>query len=254
MLLAIDIGNTMVDLGLFEGTMLTHYYKTATDTKKTKEEYLASFRMFFSSFRESPSCVDGVIISSVVPPLTPTFEDVCLALFNLKPKIVGPGLKTGLPIKTDNPKEVGSDMICGAIAAKEEFGPRTIVADMGTATKLFLVDETGSFAGCTIGTGLALEVNALVDRAALLPAISLQTPAKILGKNTPDSMNSAFTYGTSFAISGLANAIEKEVGYPLNRVITGGSAKVVKDLLPEFDYRPNLTLDGLCLLYRRNQK
>ena len=254
MLLTIDIGNTMVDLGLFEGTKLLHSYATATDAKKTKEEYIASLRLFLESIKERPESVDGAILSSVVPPLTPVFEETCASLFHLKPRIVGPGLKTGLPIKTDNPKEVGADMICGAVAAKEEFGPRTLVADMGTATKLYLIDETGSFAGCTIGTGLSLEVNALVERAALLPAISLQTPPKILGKNTPDSMNSAFTYGTSFAISGLADAIEKEAGYPLHRVITGGSSKVVKDLLPSFAYRPNLTLDGLCLLYRRNQK
>lgn len=252
MRLAIDIGNTMTDIGLYGGKE-TFFYRFRSHRGITLEEANASFELFFKSKGIESGDVDEAILSSVVPALTSVFVDLCRDLFHIEPKVLGPRLKTGLKINVDNPKEVGGDMIAGAIGAKKLYGSSCLIADLGTATKVILLDKEGAFAGCTIGAGLGLQMQSLSSSAALLPEVSLQIPNKILGKNTSDCMNSALTYGNAFSIRSLVEGIEKEIGYPCKKILTGGFARYVKDLLPEFEYVPSLILDGLEEVLRRNR-
>lgn len=254
MLLAIDIGNTMTDFGLFpdEGEPLLYRIRSRRD--QTYEEAKASFEVYLKSKDMEPSIVHGAIISSVVPALTEIFRRLCSEVFGVEALILGPRLRTGLKISTDNPKEVGADMIAASVGAKQKYGPCCIVVDFGTANKVFLIDKEGAFAGCTIGAGLGLQAASLSANAALLPEVSPQIPGKYLGKNTADSMNSSLTYGNAFAAIALADAIEKETGYPCHRVLTGGFSAYVETLFPGYHYEPSLILDGLRHIYERNQK
>lgn len=251
MLLAIDIGNTMTDFGLYgEGDPLFYRVKSKRDI--TLEEAIASFELFIKSKDISPKDITGAIIASVVPSLTEIHTGLCRSLFHVEPKTLGPRLRTGLKINTDNPKEVGADMIAASVGAKRLYGSCCLIADMGTANKVILLDKEGAFVGCTIGAGIGLQESSLSSGAALLPEVSLQIPGKILGKNTADCMNSGLTYGNAFVVKSLADGIEKEAGYPCKRILTGGFAHYVKELLPEFEYLPNLVLDGLVDIHRRN--
>ena len=252
MLLTIDVGNTMTDFGLFSPERETLYYRIRSRRDLTIEEAVASSSLFFRSKDVDSSFIDGAIISSVVPALTEVYRALCSTLFHLEPKILGPKLKTGLRIVTDNPKEVGADMIAAGVAAKQKYGSPCIVVDFGTATKVFLVDSSGSFAGCTIGAGIGLQAASLSSSAALLPEVSLQIPGKILGKNTVDCMNSALTYGNAYAAMALADGIEKEAGYPCKRILTGGFAGNVASLMEGYVYDPHLILEGLSFIYSRN--
>ncbi|MCR5349144.1 MAG: type III pantothenate kinase [Bacilli bacterium] len=254
MLLAIDVGNTMTDFGFFgsEGDPL--FYRTRSRRDITLQEAKASLTIFIKSIGEKTLPVEGAIIASVVPSLTLIYVALCKELFGVEAKVLGPGLKSGIRIVTDNPKEVGADMIAAAVGAKEEYGDACIICDFGTATKVILLDETGAFAGCTIGAGVGLQAESLSSSAALLPEVSLQIPAKILGKNTNDCMNSALTYGNAFAASALADGIEKEAGYPCKRVLTGGFSSTVAPLLPGYAHDPYLVLKGLASIYRRNAR
>ena len=254
MLLTIDVGNTMTDFGLFGSGPEPLYYRILSRRELSADEAIASCTLFLKSKDIDPKGIDGVIISSVVPALTDIYCSLSRDLFSIEPKVLGPKLKTGLRIVTDNPKEVGTDMIAASVGAKSRFGSKTIIVDFGTATKVILLDESGSFAGCTIGAGLGLQGASLSSSAALLPEVSLQIPAKILGKNTIDCMNSALTYGNAFAAKSLADGVEKEVGYACARVLTGGFAHFVAPLMPEYTYIPHLVLEGLCDIYRRNQQ
>lgn len=254
MLLAIDVGNTMTDFGLFPEKGDPIYFRMRSRKDASSEEGIATFKLFLESRKLNPSAVDAVIVSSVVPQLTKNMEELSRALFGISPKVLGPGLKTGLRVVTDNPKEVGADMIAASIGAKARFGHSCIIADFGTATKVMLLDETGAFAGCTIGAGVGLQESALSSSAALLPEVSLQIPSKILGKNTVDCMTSALTYGNAFAVRELANGIEKEAGYPCKRILTGGFSAAFVSLLSEFEYLPHLLLEGLVEVEMRNRK
>ncbi len=254
MLLTIDIGNTMTDFGAYEGREPKYYYRTRSRKDLTLEEAIASFTLYLKSNDIDPSSFDGAILSSVVPLLTDVYLSLCQKMFGIEPKVLGPKLKSGLRIVTDNPKEVGGDMVAAAVGAKERFGFPCLVVDCGTANKVFLLDHSGAFVGCTIGAGIGLQAASLSSSAALLPEVSIQTPSKILGKNTADCMNSALTYGNAFGLRELVNALEKEAGYPCKRVLTGGYSEAIRALLPEFAYAPSLVLDGLCDIYWRNQE
>lgn len=254
MLLAMDIGNTQTDFGLFESSELITTYRVASRRDITASEAQASFSLFLKSKDLEPRQIDSVIISSVVPVLTRVYQAFSKELLGCEPMLLGTGLKTGLKVVTDNPKEVGADMIAASVGAKSRFGSCCLIVDFGTATKVFLLDKDAAFAGCTIGAGLGLQAQSLSTNAALLPEVSPQIPPHFLGKNTMDSMNSALTYGNAFAAKALCDAIEKEVGYPCKRVLTGGYSASIKDLFPEFAYVPNLVLFGLTDIALRNTK
>ncbi len=252
MLLTIDIGNTMTDFGLYDHDAWLSFYRVFSKKESSLEETMASFSLFLKSKGIEASEIRHAIISSVVPSLTQIYLDLCKALFHTDAKVVGPKLKTGLKIVTDNPKEVGADMVASSVGAKAKYGGSCLVADLGTATKIYLLDPSGAFVGCCIGAGIGLQAKALSANAALLPEVSLQIPAKILGTNTIDCMNSSLTFGSSFQVKALCDAIEKEVGYPCKRILTGGYAPFILPLMDEFAYEPHLIHEGLLSTYRRN--
>lgn len=252
MLLTIDIGNTMTDFGLNDQGAWLSFYRIFSKKETTLEETIASFSLFMKSKNIDARQIEGAIISSVVPGLTQVYKALCKTLFGCEAKVLGPKLKTGLKIVTDNPKEVGADMVASSVGAKEKYKGGCLVADLGTATKIYLLDLNGSFVGCCIGAGIGLKERSLSANAALLPEVSLQIPQKILGTNTTDCMKSSLTYGSAFEVKAMCDAIEKEVGYPCKRVLTGGYAEFVLPLLPEFSFEPRLVHEGLLNIYRRN--
>ena len=254
MLLTIDIGNTMTDFALFEGEEATHFHRIRTHGVSTDEEVATAFSLFLEAQHLDASKVNGAIISSVVPALTASYEKTCSLLFGIEALVLSPETETGIRIETDNPREVGADMIAAAVGAFDRFGASCIVADCGTANKVFLLDKDGAFAGCVIGAGLGLQLSSLSKDTALLPEISPQIPPQILGKNTPDCMGSGITYGNAFAVKALSDGIEREAGYPCKRILTGGYSAFIAELLPEFAHEPHLIHSGLRGIYLRNKK
>jgi|SRR5574344_166303 type III pantothenate kinase len=254
MLLTIDIGNTLTDLGIFDGEKLLSTYKTKSDPEKSYEEYQAIVALYIQAHQISVKDITGSIISSVVPSLARVWSKICTDVFLSKPLILGPHLKTGLPIKADHPNEVGSDLVADAVGTLHKYGPGAVIVDLGTATKVILLDRAGAFSGVAIAPGFKISIEALVENTAALPEVSLLTPKSVIGKNTEDAMNSGMIYGTAFAVKGLADAFEKEVGYPLKRILTGGNAPYVKDVLPEFTYDEWILLEGLRDIFAKKEK
>ena len=247
MQLVFDIGNTMAKCAFFdEQEAIVARYQMKTIPEKSYDDYLSPFLLFLKSKDLDPHCVKGAVISSVVPSLTPLFLRMIQEVFGVEAKTIGPGFKTGVAVRTDNPKEVGADLIGDAMGVHALYGKGpAIVADMGTATKLILLDRKGDFVGCSIAPGLGLGLSALVNNTAALTEVSLQIPPKIIGKNTTDSMNSGLIYGAAFQIKAMADAVEKEAGYPCRKILTGGYSEYLVSLLPEFDYEPDLLVKGL---------
>ena len=254
MLIAVDVGNTLTDIGFYDGDDLRFVFKTKSDPSRSYDECQASLELFLRSRELDPKEVDGAILCSVVPSLEKIWSKLLLTVFEVRPLLVGPKLKTGLPIKTDNPKEVGADLIADAVGAKKKYGSNVIIADLGTATKLILLNSKGEFEGCCIGIGLSIGLDALVKRTAALPEVNLNVPKHVIGKNTSDSMNSALTYGTAAQIQGLAKMIEKEAGVPCKRILTGGYSHFIASLLPDWEYDENLLFIGLKDIFDRNRK
>ena len=244
MQLCVDIGNTMAVFAFFgEDSEVKKIYRSKSFPERSYDEWKVSFKLFIQS--ESLTRIKGAIVSSVVPSLAQIVVPLIKELFGVEAKVIGPGIKTGMRINTDNPKEVGADLIADAVGALSLFGPDCLIVDLGTANKIIHLDHLGQFDGCTIAPGLGLGLNALVSNTAVLPEVSLQIPHKIIGKNTSDSMNSGLLYGTAYSLLGMAEAIEKEVGRPLKRILTGGYSHFIKELLPSFTYEPHLLVKGL---------
>jgi len=254
MLLAIDIGNTLTDLGVFEGDKLISTYKTKSDIDKSYEEYQAILAFYIQTHNLSVKNISGSIISSVVPSLSTIWAKLCLDLFKSKPIILGPHLRTGLAMKVDHPAEVGADIVADAVGAFKKYGTASVIADLGTANKVIFVDKDGAFSGVSIAPGFKISIEALIENTAVLPEVSLQVPPHAIGKNTEDAMNGGLIFGTAFAIRGLAEVFEKEAGYPLKRILTGGNAPYVKSVLNDFVYDEWLLLDGLRFIYERVRK
>ncbi len=251
MLLAIDIGNTLIDFGVFEKDRLVSVYKASSISTKSLDEYESVIKVFLHARKLDPLLFEGVVISSVVPSLTVVFAELIERVFLKKPIIVGPKLKTGLRLKVDHPLEVGADLVSDSIGGVAFYGAPLFIADLGTANKYLFIDETGAYAGLSIAPGLSISLAALVAKAAALPEVSLTIPEHVIGKNTFDCMNSGITYGTAYQIEGFAAAFEKESGFRLKRLLTGGNAVYVKKLLPGFTYDEGLLLKGLAEIYKR---
>lgn len=254
MLIAVDVGNTLTAIGFMEGGALQLMLKTKTDPADSYDECQATLELFLKSKQIDVDDVDGAILCSVVPSLEKIWAKLLAAVFSTRPLVMGPGLKSGLAIKTDNPKEVGVDLIADAVGAKAKHGGAVIIADLGTANKLILLNQKGEFEGCCIGIGLSIGLEALVKRTAALPAVSLSVPKRVLGKNTSDSMNSALTYGSAAEICGLADMIEREAGYPCKRILTGGYSHLIASLLPQWEHDEHLLFSGLLEIYERNKR
>lgn len=253
MILAIDIGNTNIVLGGLEGEKILFEARMATDLIKTSDQYCAELKSMLALFEVTPEAISGSIISSVVPPVLNSFKTAIRKLTGKACLVVGPGIRTGLNIRMENPAEVGSDLIVAAVAAIAEYGAPLLLVDMGTATTITAVDETGTFVGGCICPGVKISMEALTGRTAQLPGISLDEPQKAIGKNTRDCMRSGIMFGAAAMLDGLLDRMEAELGTPVKVIATGGIARFVIPLCRrELIYDRSLMLKGLGLLYRRN--
>jgi type III pantothenate kinase len=254
MLLVIDIGNTNIVLGMYEGEVLKFHWRVASDRNKTEDEYGMLLRSLFDSVGLTFEQVDGVIISSVVPPLNFAIERMCDKYFHKKPLVVGPGIKTGLNIKYEYPREVGADRIVNAVAAIHEYGTPLIIVDFGTATTFCYVDEKGQYWGGAIAPGIGISTEALVSRAAKLPRIEIAKPPSVVGRNTIAAMQSGIYYGFVGQVEGIVRRMIAEYKTHPKVVATGGLAALIANETDCIDVvDPNLTLKGLRLIYERNQ-
>ncbi|MCR5485351.1 MAG: type III pantothenate kinase [Clostridiales bacterium] len=254
MLLTADIGNTNIVLGAFENDSLVFVSRLATERARTEDQYAVELESIFNLNKVDFNAFTGAIISSVVPELSNT---ICLAIkkiLGISPLTLSPGLKTGLNILTDNPAEVGSDLVAGAVAASNKYPLPCLVMDLGTATKISVIDKNGAFCGCSIAPGIAISLEALSSRTSQLPNISFKAPDRVIGKNTVDSMRSGTVFGTASMLDGMCQKIEKELGEKIKTIVaTGGlSSDIIKSCENEITADPVLILEGLKIIYEKN--
>ena len=252
--LCIDVGNTTIGVGFFKEEQLFKRLSYTVDTKKTSDEYISVIERTLKDLSLDAKQIDRIIFSSVVPSVNDELISAVKAIFNKDPLLIAPGVKTGLPVHVDNPSEVGNDLIAVMVGAKEKYGYPCLITDLGTATKVLLIDKSGAFVSCMIMPGMALSVSALTNRAALLHEISIKTPKSVMAKNTVDAINAGVTYGHADMIDGINTRYENELGYKCKHILTGGSAIYLKDILKnEFVYDETLCLEGLNRILIRNE-
>jgi len=253
-LLAVNVGNTNTVLGVFRGAELEHQWRTSTETERTADELAVLFGGLLEQADLSFSNqITGVVISSVVPTSTGALRDMVERYFNFPPVIVEPGTKTGMPILTDNPRELGADRVVNALAAFNRYGGPCIVIDFGTATTYDAVSEKGEFLGGAIAPGLQTKNASLSRETARLPQVELQAPRTAIGKNTVDAIQSALIFGTAAEADGMIERMRKEFGGDATVVATGGLAPLVIPHCQFVDeHDPWLTLEGLRLVFERN--
>lgn len=255
MILAIDIGNTNIVLGCIDGKTIVREVRMATDPIKTSDQYCLEIKGMLDLMEIDVKRIEGVIISSVVPPVLNSFKTAILKLTGITPLVVGPGIKTGLNILLDNPAMAGGDLIVGAVAALAEYRPPMLVIDMGTATTITAIDERGNFVGGSIFPGVKIMAESLSGKTAQLPAISLEAPKKAIGRNTVDCMRSGLMMGTAAMLDGMIERMEAELGSPVTVIATGGIARFVIPMCRrEMIYDKDLLLKGLRILYENNKK
>lgn len=255
MLLVVDVGNTNIVLGVYEGENLKGHWRISTDRVRTTDEYgVLIMNLFLHDKTVDAEAIDGVIISSVVPPLMPTLERVSRRYFNVEPLVVGPGTKTGMAIKYDNPREVGADRIVNAVAAYEQYGGPIIIIDFGTATTYCAVLANGDYIGGVITPGVMISAEALFQRAAKLPRIEVKDPGQVINRNTVSSMQSGMFYGYVGQVEGLVARMKAEMPEGTKVVATGGLAQLIAAATESIDFvEPKLTLEGLRLIYDKNK-
>jgi type III pantothenate kinase len=255
MLFVIDVGNTNLVLGVYEGDELKHNWRISTDRGKTDDEFGMLVKSLFADKGMTFADIEGIIISSVVPPLMFSLEKMCRKYFDIKPMVIGPGLKTGLNIKAENPRELGADRIVNAVAAIHHYGTPLIIVDFGTATTLCFVDEQGGYHGGAIAPGIGISTEALYSRAAKLPRIELIKPPSVIGRNTIHAMQSGIIYGFVGQVDELVRRMKMESDKKPNVIATGGLAELIGSESNEIDIvDPWLTVKGLRLIYDRNKK
>ena len=255
MLLAIDIGNTNLVIGCFDGETLAFKARIATDRTRTSDQYGVEIKNMMEAYGVQVSDIDDCIISSVVPPVFNSVKTGVWKVIGKQPMVVGPGLKTGLNIQVEVPSQVGADRIVIAVAALAEYTAPLILMDMGTATTIEVVEPENRYLGGVIFPGVRVSLDALTSRAAQLPGISLDNPKSVIGKNTVDCMRSGMMYGTAAMIDGLVERIEEELGHKCTLVATGGMAQFIVPLCKrDFILEKNLLLKGLNLIYKKNKR
>lgn len=253
MLLTIDIGNTNINLGIFNGDELTMSARLATERQKTDDQFTIDFVNIFSVYNINTTDIEGAVISSVVPEITVHIKNAVKRLTGKKVIVLSPGVKTGLNIMIDNPAQLGADLAAGAVGVAAEYPLPAFVVDLGTATKIFAVDENRGFRGCMIAPGVAISVKALTDTSSLLPAISLEPPKKACGTNTIESMQSGIVLGTASMIDGLLDRFAEELGEPKTIIATGGLSSFITPVCKrEMLYDGDLILKGLKAIYEKN--
>ncbi|WFA07716.1 type III pantothenate kinase [Tissierella sp. Yu-01] len=257
MLLVIDVGNTNIVFGLFNGRELAFDWRISTDKDRTSDEYGLLFNQIFQHNNIDISEIDDVIISSVVPPLMHTLPTTSVRYFNKEPIVIGPGVKTGMNIKYDNPKEVGADRIVNAVAAFEKYGGPLIIVDFGTANTFCYVSEEGEYLGGAITPGIKISAEALFLRTAKLPKVELVKPEKVVAKNTVNSIQSGLVYGYIGMVDHIIGKMIDEMNVDENKikvVATGGFSSLIASESKYIKIIDKLlTLDGLRIIYERNK-
>jgi type III pantothenate kinase len=254
MLLVIDVGNSNIVLGICDGVQLVRNWRLSTDKSRTSDEYAVLLHSLFASAGLAFEIVNAAIISSVVPPLTGVMEAICHDFFHLTPYVVGPGIKTGMPIHYDNPREVGADRIVNAVAAYEKHKCSLVIVDFGTATTFDYVNAKGEYCGGAIAPGLAISLEALFQRASKLPRVDIAKPPQVIAKNTVNSMQAGIFYGYVGLVDEIVTRIKAESKDSPKVIATGGLANLIapesRTIVEVDDF---LTLDGLRILYEMNR-
>lgn len=253
MILVLDVGNTNTVLGVYEGKILKHHWRIETSRNRTEDEYGMIIKNLFRHVEVTFDMIEGIIISSVVPPIMFALETMCKKYFNTKPLIVGPGIKTGLNIKYENPREVGADRIVNAVAGIHEYGSPLIIVDFGTATTYCYINDEKQYMGGAIAPGINISTEALYSRAAKLPRIEITRPENVIGKNTVSAMQAGIVYGYVGQVEGIVRRIKDQAKTDLKVIATGGLAELIFEESSCIDIvDPFLTLKGLQLIYERN--
>ena len=254
MLLAVDVGNTNMTIGIFDGSKLKATWRVATGVHRMPDEYASLLLSLFERQGIDVSKITDAILCSVVPPLVGVFEEVCRRYLKVSLLVIEAGVKTGVRISMDNPKEVGADRIVNAVAAHQLYGGAVIVIDLGTATTFDAVSEEGDYLGGAIAPGIAIATEALFARTAVLPRVELGHPKRAIGRNTVAAMQSGIVFGYAGLIEGIVNRIQQELGGKAKVVATGGYAELLAGETPVIEeVNPDLTLIGLRLIYEMNK-
>jgi len=253
MLLAIDIGNTNIVIGGIKDDQIAFEARIATDRIKTSDQYGVEIKNMLSLFDVTAADIEDCIISSVVPPVFNSVRTGIMKVLGKPPLVVGPGIKTGLNIQMDTPSQVGSDRIVIAVAALAEYKAPLTLLDLGTATTIEVVGEGNTYLGGCIIPGVRISLEALSSRTAQLPGINLDTPKRVIGKNTVDCMRSGIMHGTAAMVDGMLDRVEEELGYSTTVVATGGMAQFIVPLCKrEIKLERDLLLKGLNIIYKKN--
>lgn len=255
MIFVMDVGNTNIKAAVFDGVRLLKRWRCATDTAMTSDQYGIVMADLFRYNGLSMTDIDGIMISSVVPTINYTIEHMCRDYIGREPKLLVPGMRTGLNIRYENPRELGSDRIANAVAVSTLYGGPSIFVDFGTATTYGVVSDKNEFLGGAISAGLRMMNTALATGTAKLPSVELAMPAQVIGRTTVANLQSGIVYGYVGSVEKIIEGMKRELGTPNVRVIaTGGMAHLVKshsDVIDEID--PDLTLNGLRIIYGKNQ-
>lgn len=254
MILAIDIGNTNIVIGCIKDNQILFVERLYTDVKKSELEYAISIKNVLEIYGVDRKELEGGIISSVVPPVTGTIRNAAAKVIGKEMPVVGPGVKTGLDIRIDNPAQLGPDLVVGAVAGIEEYGCPLVIIDMGTATTFTVVNEKRQVIGGMILPGVGVALDSLTNRTSQLPKISLDPPKRLIGSNTVDCMKSGVLYGNACCVDGMLGRIREELGMTPQAVATGGMAKRIIPYCRETIHMDDaLLLKGLNLIYQKNQ-
>ncbi len=255
MILTVDVGNSNIVLGGVQGDKIAFEARLRTDATKTSDEYCIDLKMILEVYSIKPRDIEGAIIASVVPQVLNSMQTAIKKLTGKMSLVVGPGLKTGLNIGIENPAQTGADLVVGSVAALREHKPPLIVIDMGTATTMVVLNQSGVLIGGCIAPGVKISLDALTDRTALLPGLQLDQPKKAIGRNTIDCMRSGIMLGNACMIDGMVERMEAELGCKTTVVATGGIARFIVPMCKTpIVYDKDLIVKGLAALYRDNKR
>ena len=255
MILTIDVGNSNIVIGGVEGEEILFEARLRTEATKTSDQYCVDLKILLDVYKVHPEDIEGCIISSVVPQVLNSFQSAIKKLTGKVSLVVGPGIKTGLDIRLENPGQTGADLVVADVAALREHKPPLIVIDMGTATTMSVLDENGAHIGGCIMPGVRISMDALTDKTALLPGLQLDQPKRAIGRNTVDAMRSGIMMGAACMLDGMVERMEQELGCKTTVIATGGIARFIVPMCQtEIVYDKDLLIKGLAALYRDNTR